>query len=149
MKLRDLTELAATKFARGRAAEFADDAGHFRGRGFARGAACHWAWACSNWWTGRWRAPVCLTRFPFARGKALPSDNRADHDAIRGTPQISTPPRPLDDAARKEIAALPNVLEVNPEVRFTAEARREPISQLVMVSGMATVLAEQRERSTD
>lgn len=47
------------------------------------------------------------------------------------------PPRPLDDAARKEIAALPNVLEVNPEVRFTAEARREPISQLVMVAGMA------------
>ncbi len=47
-------------------------------------------------------------------------------------------PRPLDDAARKEIAALPNVLEVNPEVRFTAEARREPISQLVMVSGMAS-----------
>lgn len=46
------------------------------------------------------------------------------------------PPRPLDDAARREIAALPNVLEVNPEVRFTAEARREPISQLVMVSGM-------------
>jgi putative ABC transport system permease protein len=49
-----------------------------------------------------------------------------------------TPPRPLDDAARKEIAALPNVVEVNPEIRFTAEARREPISQLVMVSGMAT-----------
>jgi putative ABC transport system permease protein len=49
----------------------------------------------------------------------------------------SAPPRPLDDAARKEIAALPNVVEVNPEVRFTAEARREPISQLVMVSGMA------------
>src|SRR5450759_932870 len=47
------------------------------------------------------------------------------------------PPRPLDDAARKGIAAPPNVVEVNPEVRFTAEARREPISQLVMVSGMA------------
>jgi putative ABC transport system permease protein len=47
------------------------------------------------------------------------------------------PPRPLDDAARREIAALPHVVEVNPEVRFTAEARREPISQLVMVSGMA------------
>src|ERR1700675_1781251 len=30
------------------------------------------------------------------------------------------PPRALDDAARKEIAVLPNVLEVNPEVRFTA-----------------------------
>src|SRR5579863_2143023 len=48
-----------------------------------------------------------------------------------------TPPRPLDDSARREFAALPNVLEVNPEVRFTAEARREPVSQLVMVSGMA------------
>lgn len=47
------------------------------------------------------------------------------------------PPRALDDAVRKEIAALPNVLEVNPEVRFTAEARREPLSQLVMVAGMA------------
>ncbi len=47
-----------------------------------------------------------------------------------------TPPRPLDDAARREIAALPNVIEVNPEIRFTAEARREPVSQLVMVSGM-------------
>jgi hypothetical protein len=47
------------------------------------------------------------------------------------------PPRALDDAARKEIAALPNVLEVNPEVRFTAEARREPNSQLAQVSGMA------------
>lgn len=46
-------------------------------------------------------------------------------------------PRALDDAARKEIAALPNVLEVNPEVRFTAEARREPLNQLVMVAGMA------------
>ena len=47
------------------------------------------------------------------------------------------PPRALDDSARKEIAALPNVLEVNPEVRFTAEARREPNSQLVLVAGMA------------
>jgi putative ABC transport system permease protein len=50
----------------------------------------------------------------------------------------AAPPRPLDDAARKEIAALPNVLEVNPEIRFTAEARREPISQLAMVAGMAS-----------
>jgi putative ABC transport system permease protein len=48
-----------------------------------------------------------------------------------------TPPRALDETARKEIAALPNVLEVNPEIRFTAEARVEPISQLAMVSGMA------------
>jgi putative ABC transport system permease protein len=47
-------------------------------------------------------------------------------------------PRVLDDAARKEIAALPNVLEVNPEVRFTAEARYGTYSQLVMVAGMPT-----------
>jgi putative ABC transport system permease protein len=47
------------------------------------------------------------------------------------------PPRALDDAARREIAALPNVVEVNPEVRFTAEARHEPNSQLVFVVGMA------------
>jgi putative ABC transport system permease protein len=47
------------------------------------------------------------------------------------------PQRALDDAARQEIAALPNVLEVNPEVRFTADARREPNSQLVLVTGMA------------
>jgi putative ABC transport system permease protein len=46
-------------------------------------------------------------------------------------------PRALDDAARKEIAALPNVVEINPEVRFTAEVRREPNSQLVFVTGMA------------
>ena len=55
----------------------------------------------------------------------------------RDAAEISRRRVPLDDAARKEIAALPNVLEVNPEVRFTAEARREPNSQLVMVSGMA------------
>jgi putative ABC transport system permease protein len=54
----------------------------------------------------------------------------------RDTAELA-PPRALDDAARKEIAALPNVVEVDPEVRFTAEARRDPISQLVMVSGMA------------
>ncbi len=47
------------------------------------------------------------------------------------------PPRALDDAARREIAALPNVVEVNPEVRFTAEARHEPYSQIVFVVGMA------------
>jgi putative ABC transport system permease protein len=48
-----------------------------------------------------------------------------------------TPPRALDDAVRKEVAALPNVVEVNPEIRFTAEARHEPNVQLVMVAGMA------------
>jgi ABC-type antimicrobial peptide transport system permease subunit len=52
-------------------------------------------------------------------------------------PDDVLPPKPLDDAARKAIAALPNVLEVNPEVRFTAEARHEANTQLVIVAGMA------------
>ena len=47
------------------------------------------------------------------------------------------PPRILDDAARREISALPNVLEVNPEVRFTAEAQVELPGQLTFVAGMA------------
>jgi putative ABC transport system permease protein len=47
------------------------------------------------------------------------------------------PPRALDDAARKAIATLPNVLEVNPEIRFTAEARRDANTQLVLVAGKA------------
>ena len=54
---------------------------------------------------------------PFGQpggGRRNPRDAAAD----------LVPPRVLDDAARKEIAALPNVLEVNPEERFTAEARR-------------------------
>jgi putative ABC transport system permease protein len=52
------------------------------------------------------------------------------------SPADLQPPRVLDDAAKQEIAALPNVLEVNPEIRFTAEARIEPRNQLVMVAGM-------------
>ncbi len=65
---------------------------------------------------------------PFGRGRQRNTARDAEDQM---------PPRELDDAARKEIAALPNVLEVNPEVRFTAEARHEPNSQLVMVSGLA------------
>jgi len=57
---------------------------------------------------------------------------RAQRDAAD-----TQPPRALDDAARKEIAALPNVVEVNPEVRFTAEAHHDSNSQLSMVVGMA------------
>jgi putative ABC transport system permease protein len=45
------------------------------------------------------------------RGFGPPSNEPAD----------ATPPRRLDDAARKELAALPNVVEVYPEVRFPTE----------------------------
>jgi putative ABC transport system permease protein len=47
------------------------------------------------------------------------------------------PPRVLDDAARREISLLPNVIEANPEIRFTAEAHVDPRSQLTLVAGMA------------
>ncbi|HVA93560.1 MAG TPA: FtsX-like permease family protein [Candidatus Dormibacteraeota bacterium] len=65
---------------------------------------------------------------PFGQGR----ERRTTKDA-----EDQMPPRELDDAARKEIAALPNVLEVDPEVRFTGEARHDSNSQLVMVSGLA------------
>ena len=55
----------------------------------------------------------------------------------RNAADDTQPPRPLDDAARQEITALPNVVEVNPEVRFTAEARIEPRGQVTQVAGMA------------
>jgi putative ABC transport system permease protein len=66
---------------------------------------------------------------PFRGGRPLRGDS---------SPAPAEPARVLDDAARREISALPNVIEVNPEVRFTAEARREPRSQLTLVSGMAS-----------
>ena len=47
------------------------------------------------------------------------------------------PARPLDDVARAAIAKLPSVIEVLPEVRFSAEARHKENSQLVQVSGLA------------
>jgi putative ABC transport system permease protein len=54
-----------------------------------------------------------------------------------GAPEDTTPPRALDDSARQEITQLPNVVEVDPEVRFTAEARIEPRGQITQVAGMA------------
>src|SRR5712692_3268672 len=53
----------------------------------------------------------------------------------RATEDVQAP-RVLDDAARREISLLPNVIEVDPEIRFTAEAHIEPRSQLTLVAGM-------------
>lgn len=44
--------------------------------------------------------------------------------------------RPLDDAARREIEKLPNVLEVFPEIRFTSEVRFGEKSQFTFVGGL-------------
>ena len=124
------------KSARSRTSKFAHDARHCRRSGFAGGAA-----------VAR-RGPAAIVDRSVARAGLFDTVSVRPRQNVpfgqpgggRRTPRDAAdlaPPRALDDAARKEIAALPNVLEVNPEVRFTAEARREPNSQLVMVAGMA------------
>ena len=45
--------------------------------------------------------------------------------------------RPLDEAARREIEKLPNVVEVFPEIRFTSEVRFGEKSQFTFVGGLA------------
>ncbi len=45
-------------------------------------------------------------------------------------------PRPLDEAARKEIAALANVVEVYPQIRFLTELRYHDIPYTTAVSGL-------------
>jgi putative ABC transport system permease protein len=49
---------------------------------------------------------------------------------------VSPDIRPLDEAARKEIAALPGVIEVYSEVHFTAEATLGDRGQLTTVAGL-------------
>ncbi|HEV2314928.1 MAG TPA: ABC transporter permease [Candidatus Acidoferrales bacterium] len=48
----------------------------------------------------------------------------------------STPARPLDESARREIASLPNVNEVYPEIRFMTEIRYNDKPYPTMVAGM-------------
>jgi putative ABC transport system permease protein len=56
-----------------------------------------------------------------------------------GPPASRTPDtkaRPLDTAARAEIARLPNVIEVYPQIRFFTEVRYDGKSFATMVAGM-------------
>ncbi|MHB8487166.1 MAG: ABC transporter permease [Candidatus Acidiferrales bacterium] len=48
----------------------------------------------------------------------------------------STPARPLDESVRREIAAIPNVNEVYPEIRFMTEIRYNDKPYPTMVAGM-------------
>lgn len=48
----------------------------------------------------------------------------------------SAPARPLDESARREIAGLPNVNEVYPEIRFMTEIRYDDKPYPTMVAGM-------------
>jgi putative ABC transport system permease protein len=52
--------------------------------------------------------------------------------------------QPLDDTARAEIARIPNVIEVTPDIRFITELRYEDKPHLTMVAGMPV-----SERSND
>jgi putative ABC transport system permease protein len=61
------------------------------------------------------------------RGMGRPPRDAADSDK---------PPRPLGEDARKEIAALPNVLEVYPQVRFFTEVRFNNKPFATVVAGM-------------
>jgi len=53
-----------------------------------------------------------------------------------GEPPATSPVRTLDDAARRQIAALPDVIEVTPDVRFPAEARFAQQSEFTTVAGV-------------
>jgi putative ABC transport system permease protein len=44
--------------------------------------------------------------------------------------------QPLDDVARAEIARIPNVIEVTPDIRFITELRYEDKPHLTMIAGM-------------
>ncbi len=54
----------------------------------------------------------------------------------RATSPESSEGRALDEAAREEMARLPNVVEVNPDVRFPTEVRVEDRSFFTMVAGL-------------
>jgi ABC-type antimicrobial peptide transport system permease subunit len=51
-------------------------------------------------------------------------------------PEPTTPPRALDEDARKEIEKLPNVIEVYPQVRFFTEVRFNNKPYATVVAGM-------------
>jgi putative ABC transport system permease protein len=61
---------------------------------------------------------------------------RPPADADANAASVSPDIRPLDEAARKEIAALPGVIEVYSEVHFTAEASVGDRGQLTTVAGL-------------
>jgi putative ABC transport system permease protein len=61
------------------------------------------------------------------RGMGRPPRDAAESDK---------PQRVLDDDARKELAALPNVMEVNPQVRFFTEVRFNNKPFATVVAGM-------------
>ena len=88
--------------------------------------------------TGLFDSIYVSPRRPAARpgaGGAF-GGRRSDADSGGDVMGDSTEIRPLDEAARKEIAALPGVIEVYSEVHFTAEASLGERGQLTTVAGL-------------
>ena len=65
-----------------------------------------------------------------------PKNNFRGMSRPQREPQSDKPPRVLDDDARKEIAALGNVIEVYPQVRFFTEVRFNDKPFATVVAGM-------------
>ena len=53
-----------------------------------------------------------------------------------GGAPIAATPRPLDEAARVQLAQLPNVVEVYPEFRFTGDLRLGPGGHLAQIASL-------------
>src|SRR3984885_12601517 len=51
-------------------------------------------------------------------------------------PGATTAPPPLDEAARQQLAQLPNVVEVYPEFRFTGDLRLGPAGHLAQIASL-------------
>ncbi|HEV8383633.1 MAG TPA: ABC transporter permease, partial [Candidatus Acidoferrales bacterium] len=61
---------------------------------------------------------------------------RGSDQRDRESPREGRDLRPLDEAARREIENLPNVIEVYPEIRFTSEVRFGEKSKFTFVGGL-------------
>jgi putative ABC transport system permease protein len=66
---------------------------------------------------------------------------RSSVAAYRGSPEGGSaplgPPKPLDEQARQQMAALPNVVEVYPDIRFPIEIHYDGKSYATMAAGVA------------
>ena len=62
---------------------------------------------------------------------------RSSAAAYRGTLAPIEPPKTLDEQAREEMAALPNVVEVYPDIRFPIEIRYAGSSYATVAAGVA------------
>lgn len=68
-------------------------------------------------------------------GPATNNQNRRNGDG-NGNDPSTAPVMPLDEAARQQLAKLPNVVEVYPEFRFAADARLGAAGHLAQIASL-------------